>query len=129
MLEGKRALILEDEPVIAFALEDMLRSLGCIVVETAMRVERALGAAASTAPDLAVLDVNVNDEQSFAVADALSAAGVPFVFATGYGSSTVPDRHRNVPLVTKPYGVRELGQALNDAVSRGPAGLEPRLGR
>ena len=34
--EGKRILVLEDEPLIAMLLEDILSELGCLVVELAI---------------------------------------------------------------------------------------------
>jgi hypothetical protein len=37
--------------------------------------------------DAAMLDVNLNGDKSFPIADALVARGVPFLFATGMGST------------------------------------------
>ena len=39
--------------------------------------------------DVAVLDVNLSGETSFAIADRLLDLGLPFVFATGYGESII----------------------------------------
>lgn len=57
-LAGK--LVLEDEAVVAFALEDMLTGLGCDVVGPAVRLMQALELAETEALDVAVLDVNIN---------------------------------------------------------------------
>jgi len=122
-LAGKRALVLEDEPVIGFAIEDMLEALGCAVAGIAHRVEDALSLLGTRRFDVAVLDVNVAGEPGYPVADALFALGVPFVFATGYGDAGRPDRFAAVPTLAKPYGIDGLGRALGEALRR--AGAPP----
>ncbi|WP_349371908.1 response regulator [Salinarimonas sp.] len=109
-VEGKRVLLLEDEFIVALAAEDMLVELGAVVIGPAATV--AEGLALADAPlDAAVLDVNMNGERSFAVARALRARGVPFVFATGYaevdGGEVV-----DAPIVPKPYTADDLAAAL-----------------
>jgi hypothetical protein len=49
----------------------------------------------------------------FEVADLLAAKHVPFCFATGYGrQEIIPPHLREVTLVTKPYDVGTIRQAL-----------------
>jgi CheY-like chemotaxis protein len=86
MADRKRVLVVEDEMTIALLIEDMLTDLGHEVVGLAMRLPQAMELAATAIVDLAILDVNLDGRMSFPVADLLSARGVPFVFATGYGS-------------------------------------------
>jgi CheY-like chemotaxis protein len=87
MADRKRVLVVEDEMTIALLIEDMLTDLGHEVVGLAMRLPQAMELAATAIVDLAILDVNLDGRMSFPVADLLSARGVPFVFATGYGSA------------------------------------------
>lgn len=117
MLEGRRALILEDEPIIAFALEDMLESMGCASVLVAARIDEAHALLAGSDVDIAILDVNIHGERSYPVADELVDRGVPFVFATGYGDMEHPDRYRGIPTVTKPYSVEQLRKALSTVIA------------
>ena len=91
VLSGRRVLVMEDEMLVAWALEDMLADLGCIVVGPAARVDKALALLHAEAVDLAMLDVNLNGQRSYPVADALAAKGVPFVFLTGYTRDSLPD--------------------------------------
>lgn len=63
-------------------------------------------------PDAAVVDINLGDGPSFAAADLLLTAGVPFVFATGY-SEMVPDRFAAIPLLIKPFPMAELVEVLH----------------
>jgi CheY-like chemotaxis protein len=78
-LAGRRILVVEDEAIVAWALEDMLIELGCRVVGPAARVSQALVIVEKEPIDAAVLDVNLNGEKCYPIADALSAAGLaPF---------------------------------------------------
>jgi CheY-like chemotaxis protein len=107
----RRILLVEDEPMIAFALEDMVLELGYEVVGPAYRLFEALELAAHEHFDGAVLDVNLNEQQSFPVADLLHRRGIPFLFATGYAEGGV-GWTGEAPVIAKPYGRDQLGRAL-----------------
>jgi CheY-like chemotaxis protein len=76
-LKGLRVLVVEDEALVAFQLEDMLAELGCAVIGPASRVGQALDLLGRERVDAAVLDVNVAGELVYPVADALTAQGPP----------------------------------------------------
>lgn len=112
-LTGRHVLVVEDEMVVAWLLGDMLTNLGCEVVGPAVRVEQALAMIETkTAFDMAVLDINLNDQKSYPVADALVARGIPFVFATGYNKDSLPEAYQSLPILQKPYGQEQLADAL-----------------
>jgi FixJ family two-component response regulator len=73
---------------------------------------------------LAVLDVNMNGELVFPVAEALRQRKIPFVFVTGYGDGYAwPPHLRDVPQLRKPVQAFQLLDAisatiLNSAISR-----------
>ena len=117
LLEGRSVLILEDEPIIGFALEDMVEAIGGCVCGTAFRVAEALDLLDQRGCDAAILDVNIAGERSYPVADALAARGIPFIFASGYGDSEHPGRFASWPTVTKPYGLDDIKEALQGALS------------
>jgi CheY-like chemotaxis protein len=114
-LAGKRILILEDEPVVAMLVEDMLVDLGCVVVGPASRLDEALLMVECEELDLAVLDINLGREDSFPVAALLQSRSVPFVFATGYGDCATP--FPAAPVVAKPYLAHDLYAAMQLAVA------------
>ena len=114
---ARRVLIVEDEMLVAMLLEDVLADLGHDVVGTAGNVRQALDFVAREGFDLAILDVNLPDGRSHVIADALAERGVPFLFATGYGSQGVEGRHRTAPVVQKPYDESSLAAAIEAAVS------------
>ncbi|GGD84389.1 response regulator [Tsuneonella deserti] len=81
--EGKRILVLEDEPLIAMILEDVLQDLGCAVVGPVYDVAEAEALARDAPIDAAILDIHVGDHTSHSVAERFAERGVPFVVASG----------------------------------------------
>lgn len=112
-LKGKRVLLVEDSMIIALDAEDVLKDLGASSVITATGVDRALRLLESAPFDLGLLDVNLGTENSVAVADALAARKVHFIFATGYGDGSIFLKdHSGVPVIKKPYGLNEIAKAV-----------------
>ena len=109
--EGRTILILEDEPIIGLALEDMLANEGARVLH-ASRIDEALDMLAGEHVDSAILDVNVHGILSYPVAASLKERAIPFVFATGYGDRSHPTEFAGVPTVSKPYSAEEIERAL-----------------
>mgnify|MGYP001545754981 FL=1 len=128
-----RTLLVEDESLLLMLLEDMLPELGFDVAQSAATTESALAAVESREFDAAILDVNLAGVASYPVADALAAKGIPFLFATGYGTAALPERFSGRPILEKPYGRQQLETALHALmrpVEGGmpapmPAGVEP----
>lgn len=105
--------LVEDEVLIRMMVAEMLEELGHRVVAEAGEVSQALELAQSTVFDLAILDLDLNGKESFPVADAIMARRVPFMFASGYGTLKLPDEHRGVPVLLKPYSSDELKAAID----------------
>jgi CheY-like chemotaxis protein len=116
-LSGCRILVVEDEVMVSWALEEMLAGLGCEVVGPAARVNQGLELVRAGNIDAAVLDVNLNGQKSYPVADALTARGVPFVFSTGYNNDSMPESYRDFSLLQKPYSRSKLGRALEELLT------------
>ena len=113
MTVPQRILIVEDEPLIAMMIEDLLDILGKEVAGTADSVATALPVIAAGGVDAAILDVNLRGgEQSFPIADKLAEAGVPFVFATGGSGDTIAADHRDRPTLAKPFTMDAVEKAL-----------------
>ncbi len=113
MTEAKQILIVEDEPLIAMMLEDFLDILDRQVAGSADSVATALERVGQGGIDGAILDVNLRGgEKSTPVAEALAAAGVPFVFATGGGDDSVDARFRDRPVLQKPFTMDGVAKAL-----------------
>ncbi|TCM50798.1 CheY-like chemotaxis protein [Rhizobium sp. PP-F2F-G48] len=117
-LAGKRVLVVEDEMLVAMTLEDTLIDLGLVVVGVAMHLEEALERASHERLDVAVLDINLNGERSYPVADMLQARGIPFIFASGYGHTDRGTAFPDTPTLAKPYHPDELAQALTQTLAQ-----------
>jgi len=112
--------LVEDEVMIRMMVADMLNELGYTVVAEAGEIGEAIRLAQSAYFDLAILDVNVNGKVISPVADLLKARGRPFIFATGYGSSGLPEEYRDRPALQKPFQLETLGKMI-DTTLRGAA--------
>lgn len=112
-IAGRTVLLVEDDYFIVKDLRRQLEGAGAVILGPASNVSDALELI-KTLPrvDAAVLDINLQGEMVFPVADALAERGVPFVFATGYDAVSVPPRHASVRHCSKPVGVGHLAKAL-----------------
>lgn len=115
-LAGLRILVLEDEPIIAMALEELLEEEGAqpLVAGSLDQADEALAAGVF---DGAILDINVHGQKSYPIARELMHRAVPFVFASGYGDTVHPDEFAHVPNVAKPYDLATLARALFPAAT------------
>jgi len=110
-LRDKKVLVLEDEALLAFGLQDLLEAAGATVVGPVARIEAALALLQTEAIDVAILDLNIHGVASYAVADALAARGTPYLFASGYDKVSAAYAG-HAAFLQKPYGEREVLAAL-----------------
>lgn len=115
-----KILVVEDQYFLADDLRRALIAGGAEVVGPAPSEGEALELLARHERlDAAILDIDLRGRPVFAVADALKARGVPFVFTTGYDRSTLPDAYRDVPCWNKPFNAAQLVGALPEITDRG----------
>lgn len=105
-------LIVEDEYILAADVARFLRGLGYDILGPVPSVERALALIDHRLPAAAVLDIQLEEERSYPVADRLAELGIPFVFRTGHMEDMLPARLRDRPLLSKLDDLRALGEAL-----------------
>lgn len=120
-LVGQRVLIVEDDPLVVMLFEDTLIDIGCEIAGCATRLEVGIDKARSLPLDTAIIDLNLNGQRSFPIAEALIERGIPMVFVTGYGMKSLPAPFDRAPVLTKPFRKIDLQQALLLAL-----GSEPR---
>lgn len=125
LFPGRKVLVVEDEMLVAWLLEDMLAELGCLVVGPVANVKQALTKIEAEAIDVAVLDVNLNGEMSYPIADVLAARDVPFVFVTGYDKDRMLDGYGTFPVLQKPFHRAELTVTLAKLLAPKEPGAEP----
>jgi CheY-like chemotaxis protein len=112
-LGGRRILVIEDSPVVAPFIADVLGDLGCSVVGPAPNMAAARELLDGQDFDAAILDVHIRGERVFPLCDLLAAKGVPFVLTSGYADWQMPEKWQDRPRLQKPYTIDQVEEALN----------------
>lgn len=106
-------LAVEDQAVIALALEGMLLDLGCSVLPVATSVAMAMATLLTQRPDIALLDLELADGLAALIAQTLAGSEVPSAVMTGYARSEIVDQALRVaPYLGKPYRLEDLHAML-----------------
>jgi chemotaxis family two-component system sensor kinase Cph1 len=118
-MSTRRALVAEDSAHILFSLEMLLEQSGIEIVGASATVAGMLKLVETVAADVAILDVNLNGELVFPVADLLIERGVPVIFTTGYAPEKLfPPRFLGLPALQKPYDPDEFLDLVEEALAQ-----------
>jgi CheY-like chemotaxis protein len=121
-LDGTRVLVIEDEFLIASAVEDALLHAGAREVAIALSPEegcRALGGVATF--DAAIIDIQLADatDAGLSLAELALKRKVAIVFLTGYGNDiALPDAFSAVRVLSKPCAPAVLIAEVSEAIAR-----------
>jgi CheY-like chemotaxis protein len=107
-VSGKRILVVEDGPLVAFALAMSLADAGCIVIGPAGTVAEAKRLIDEAPFDGALLDVELTGESVDEVAAMLAGMNAPFAFVTGSAQEDLPAAFRDAPILAKPFSEENL---------------------
>ena len=116
-IEGKRILIVDDEPLLLMDLEDTLVNAGCVVIGPASTLPQAKVLIGEAEFDIALLDVNLGGQRVDELAAALTQKNIPFAFVTGYGREGLPQSFRHAPLIGKPFSQQQLLKVVRQLVA------------
>ncbi|HEY5347076.1 MAG TPA: response regulator [Rhizomicrobium sp.] len=103
---ASRVLIIEDEPIIALDLENLVTELGHRVVATAATRDEAVAKALSERPGLVLADINLGEGGSGidAVTEILNSFDIPVIFITAYPEKLLTgERPEPTYLIAKPF--------------------------
>jgi CheY-like chemotaxis protein/DNA-directed RNA polymerase specialized sigma24 family protein len=112
-------LIIEDEPLIAMDLEELVTSLGHSVTEIARTRSEAVQAAKLRKPGLILADINLADGSSGldAVNDLLEDLNVPVIFITAYPERLLTGKRPEPTfLITKPFQPSMIKAIISQAL-------------
>ncbi len=124
MLNQKKILIVEDEAMIAFDLEDVVASRGAKTA-VCLDLDSALKTAESDEFDVAILDYNLGGRTVLPVADALQRKGIPFVFNTAMAEfENLSARYNGAFVCRKPANEAELVGLLVRLTGDGMGGTQ-----
>lgn len=117
--QGKSALVIEDDALIAMHVAESLESFG-FRVHQAGSVNAAIQylTGAVEPPNVSIVDARLGDGDAKAVATLLRSRGLPFIFTTG-DPQGVRDWGFDVPVLGKPYSAPDLETALRSALGIG----------
>lgn len=111
-MPGLTILVVEDEFLLAYSLEEELRALGYNVLGPFSDRDQATQSSRSQAFDMAILDINLGGDMVYPLADELASRHIPFIFLTGYGTPNLPERFRACRRLSKPYDIKDLMREL-----------------
>src|ERR1700761_1906365 len=117
---GGSVFLVEDEVMIRMMVADMLEERGSRIAAECGEIGEAMKLAQHAEFDIAILDVNVNGKVISPVAELIKVRNRPFIFATGYGSSGLPEEYRDRPTLQKPFQLETLAKMIDIAL-RSPA--------
>jgi PAS domain S-box-containing protein len=124
-LSGSSVMLVEDEALVALAVNDALTVLGFSVIGPFSRVSDARRALQDTQVDAAILDVNLDGEMVYSLAEILTARKIPFVFVTGYGVESIERRFEHIPVLQKPIEKDMLSRMfVRSEIARESVGTE-----
>ncbi len=121
-------LIIEDEPIIAMHLEQLVTDMGHRVTGIAATHDAAVRLAQSSPPDLVLSDIQLADGSSGieAVAEIGAAFPVPVVFVTAYPERLLTGtRPEPVYLVSKPFDANAIYATVGQALLQRETSLSP----
>lgn len=102
-LSGSLILLVEDDYYMAAEAEAQLRQGGAEVLGPSGSVAFALALLEGrSSPSAALLDIRLDEETVFPLAEALTLRNIPYVFMTGYGAPDLPPPERRRPVFQKP---------------------------
>ncbi len=111
--------IIEDEPLIAMDLENLVEGLGHTVAGVARTRVEAVALARSTRPGLVLADIRLADGSSGldAVNEILESMGVPVVFITAFPESLLTgERPEPAFLISKPFRAETVKAVVSQAL-------------
>ena len=120
---GSRVMVVEDERIVAFDLQQRLQSLGYEIAAVAASGDEALRKVAMTHPDLVLMDIRIDGKMD-GIETALElqkTSSVPVVFLTAHHEDSTLDRARRTRpygYLLKPFTEREMHATIQMAIER-----------
>jgi CheY-like chemotaxis protein len=117
VLKGRNVLVVEDNGLLCYVLEETLREAGCEVVGPFARLPDALEAVPTIHIDVALLDINIRGQLISPLAAHLSERGVPFIVTSAYSSNDLPYALQSAHQLRKPYTSTDVLENLAAALT------------
>jgi DNA-binding response OmpR family regulator len=116
----KRVLLVEDDPLIAMVMEDVLLRMGLQVLVN-HSLANALNELELADFDAALVDLGLRGESAHPLVQHLIARGTPFAVVTGADPAALKTEFPGVLVATKPLALKALEQMVNELLGRSTA--------
>lgn len=114
-LPGKRVLIVEDNPLLAFDIKDLMEELGAVPIGPALDLQAGMALLNDSRPDAALLDVDLAGEYVWPLAEELKHRRVPFAFISADCTQEyLPDPYRRMICLEKPATKGEIVEVISE---------------
>ena len=111
-------LVAEDEMIIGVDLCDTVKEAGFEVAGPYDTTQSAIDAIAERTPDLAILDINLDDGEVYPLAERLLSANVPVIFHTGRADpAEVSVRYPTARALSKPCPPNRIIATMQEALA------------
>jgi CheY-like chemotaxis protein len=112
LFRGKRILSVEDEYFVADDVRHLLEQAGAVVLGPVPSIEAGMSLIDQHSIDGAILDIRLEGETVFPIADRLQQQDIPFVFATAHLDADIPERFGGYLLTGKPGELDAIAKGL-----------------
>lgn len=121
-MSSLKVLIVEDDPMIAESLQDILGMLNHEVIGIAEDAEKAIEICNENEPQIALLDIQIGgDIDGVDLAELINDEfDIPFIFTTAFADDQTVERAKAkgpFGYLVKPYGVKDINAAIEVAMS------------
>ncbi|WDR01893.1 response regulator [Devosia algicola] len=116
--ENCGVLVVEDEPLVALMIEDMLRDMGGDQIHVAHNQDSAWASLEQHAPCLAVMDFNLGNDDTMKLVEACRGRGIAVIISSGYTAEDLPAEMRAFPLLSKPFSFEQMSQVVAAALCK-----------
>lgn len=117
---AKRVMVVEDDPVVAMLVEDIVRDMGHEVLIN-LTLAQALFEIEAGEIDAVLLDMHLRGEDGRPILLELLARGIPFLVLSGSDQSALKSEFPQIRIVAKPFNKVALEDAVRELLGK-PAG-------
>ena len=110
-------LVVDDNYTMGIQTASIVEEAGYSVAGPEASVDAARKVLGRQKIDLALLELNLDGEMVFPIAEMLDAMRIPYIFVTSYSASAIPARYRHSPILQKPLFSRTVN-STDASVSR-----------